>query len=242
MTPGSSYHKHSTKGPLCGCRAGALSGLSATGEGEGTSLDTTTKTARWEDSAWRKEWHRARRKGRMYHRVRSGMKLGGNLKLITLTTSLVAARNGLSIQASFRSLMMRMRRRRLVSGYVKVIEYTRAGLPHIHAVIRGPYISQSWLSQAWGEIHRSPIVDVRGVRGLGGAASYLAKYMGKDDRARYSWSWDWVWKGFVGSWKALLVYGFRHDAPMVDIIRLWESILETYARNLARDGPDGIRV
>ena len=169
-----------------------------------------------------------RRKGRMYHRAMSGLRLGGKFRFITLTTSLASAEQGLDIQRSFRALVMRLRRRKLCSGYVKVKEYTRAGLPHLHVILRGPYLPQWWLSQVWGEIHMSPVVDVRAVRGKAGAASYLAKYMGKSLEARYSWSWDWVWKGFVGDWKWLLRTGFEMGNSMLDIVSMWELLLDRY--------------
>jgi len=95
-------------------------------------------------------------------------------------------------------------------------------------VLRGPWLSQSWLSEVWTEIHHSPIVDVRRVRAKDGAASYLAKYMGKSLEARYSWSHDWVWVGFVKSWRDLCCDGFEAGATMLDIIAVWEAILDAY--------------
>lgn len=202
------------------------------------SLDTTTITAR-EPEVRSEEylaWLRRRRRNRLYQRAMSGMRVGGNLKFITLTTSLEAVAAGKDIRASWRALLQRLRRRNLCSGYVKVMEYTKAGLPHMHLVVRGPWISQSWLSQVWAEIHLSPIVDVRRVQRKDGAASYLAKYMGKSLDARYSWSWDWVWRGFVGDWRNLLSDGFSAGAGLVDIISVWEVMLSSYGAGLRSKG------
>lgn len=199
-------------------------------------LDTTTKTARSPYAAWREEWLLKKRRGRCYQRVMSGLRLGGALRLMTLTTSVEAEAAELDIGKSFRALMMRLRRRNLCSGYVKVKEYTLAGRPHLHVVVRGGYLPQWWLSQVWSEIHLSPIVDVRAIRQRAGLAGYLAKYMGKSSDARYSWSWDWVWKGFVKDWKALLRDGFEMGASMLDIVAMWELVLDRYAsRRLAPD-------
>jgi len=171
-----------------------------------------------------------RRRGRGFHRIMSGLRLGGELKFITLTTSEESWAAGKRIQTSFRALVMRLRRRGWCSGYVRVIEYTKAGLPHYHVIMRGPYIPQSYLSQMWGEIHLSPIVDVRAVRGKVGAASYLAKYLGKDRASRYSWSWDWVWRGFARDWRNLVAEMLAHQVFMFDIISMWEGILDAYVK------------
>lgn len=169
-----------------------------------------------------------RRRGRGFHRVMSGLRLGGSLRLITLTTSEESWKAGKRIQESFRALVMRLRRRGWCLGYVRVVEFTQAGLPHYHVIMRGRYIPQSYLSRIWAQIHLSPIVDVRGVRRKGSMASYLSKYLGKDPLARYSWSWDWVWKGFVRNWHDLIVDGLAGGLRMVDIIDEWERILDAY--------------
>jgi len=202
------------------------------------SLDTTTKTAR--EPKLRSEvylaWLRRKRRNRLYQRAMSGLRMGGNLKFVTLTSSPESAANGLDIRSSWRVLLQRLRRRNLCSGYVKVMEFTKAGLPHFHLIIRGPWLSQSWLSRQWDQIHQSPIVDVRRVQRKDGAASYLAKYLGKSLDARYSWSWDWVWRGFVKDWRRLLTEGFEHGASLVDIISVWELILERYGAGLRSKG------
>jgi len=169
-----------------------------------------------------------RRRNRCFQRVMSGLRIGGQLKFVTLTTSPEAWQAGKSIQASFRALIMRLRRRSLCFGYVRVVEFTRAGLPHYHVILRGPFIPQTWLSTVWKDIHLSPIVDVRGVRLKGGVAGYLAKYLGKDTRARYSWSWDWVWRGFAKSWRELVAEGLAGGASILDIVEVWGVILDGY--------------
>jgi len=203
------------------------------------SLDGTTKTLR---EHWRREWLRKRRQSRFYQRVRSGLHLGGLMKFVTLTTSTESWAAGKDIQRSFRALVMRLRRRGWCSGYVKVTEFTEAGLPHLHVLIRGPYIPQSWLSEAWSEIHSSPVVDIRLVRGQHAAAGYLAKYLGKRMESRYSWSWDWVWRGFAREWSVLVREGYRRSVSMVDIIRVWETILFRYKLNPWPVGRSPIRV
>jgi len=170
-----------------------------------------------------------RRRGRVYHRVMSGTRLPGQWQMWTLTTSEEAWSVGKDIQASFRALVMRLRRRGLCSGYLRVVEYTKRGRPHLHLLLRGTPIPHWWLSEAWAELHLSPVVWFSKLRQGAGAGAYLGKYLGKDPRARYSWSWDWVWKGFAGDWKHLTSYCYQVGVPWLDIIALWNKILHIFA-------------
>jgi len=64
--------------------------------------------------------------------------------------------------------------------FLAVFEATKRGWPHLHIVVRAKWISQRWLSEQMGELHGSPIVDVRRVQGLRKVAHYIAKYIGKN--------------------------------------------------------------
>lgn len=177
-----------------------------------------------------------RRKGRSYQRAMSGLKVHPRWQMWTLTTSRESVDLGIDIRASFRALVMRMRRRSLINGYFKVIEYTKQGWPHIHVLIAGPPIPHWWMSETWAAIHHSPNVWYSKERSALGAAGYLAKYMGKDPRARYSWAWDWVWKGFAKDWRNLVADGFRQGETMIDIIGMWDAILDRFGLSALRDG------
>lgn len=138
---------------------------------------------------------------RCYHRVMSGLEKGGSLRFLTLTS---APGSPVDIQRSWRALYMRMQRRGLIHGYIKVNELTVAGRLHLHVLFRGKYIAQRLLSSWWSEIHGAPVVDIRSwrpFRGKKAIASYMAKYMSKENAGRYSWSWGWVWRGFARDWR-----------------------------------------
>lgn len=167
----------------------------------------------------------------------SGLKMPGTYRLVTLTTSTEAWSAGKDIQQSYRALLGRLRRRGLCSGYVKVAEFTKAGLPHLHIIFRGKFIPWVWLSEVWREIHLSPVVHVTAIRGRGGMARYLAKYLSKDPIARLACSWDWVWKGFRGDWKKIVKWSSWANYELVEILRRWEMMLVLYGRRPARDGP-----
>lgn len=63
--------------------------------------------------------------------------------------------------------------------YFCVWEKTSAGWPHVHVLLRGPYIPQRLLARHWSQLARSPVVDIRAVRQDGDAARYLSKYLTK---------------------------------------------------------------
>lgn len=80
--------------------------------------------------------------------------------------------------------------------YFSVWEATRAGWPHLHILARTDYIEQAWLSATWADLTGAPIVDIRKVERPEDAASYVAKYVGKDPHHfgtnnRYSRSRAW---------------------------------------------------
>jgi DNA-binding HxlR family transcriptional regulator len=63
--------------------------------------------------------------------------------------------------------------------YMRVFEATKAGWPHLHILMRTPWISQQWLSDTWKRLTGAFIVDVRQVKNIEHAAYYVAKYIGK---------------------------------------------------------------
>lgn len=160
-----------------------------------SSLDSVPTSAR----------NNARRKSRCFHRVISGFERGGQLRLLTLTSSPASPPN---IQRSLRMLIMRLRRRGLLKDYLRVIEVTESGLNHVHMIFRGSYIEQREVARLWKAIHAANVVDIRSVKSAYGSkrrvASYLAKYMVKGMHRRYSWSRSWVYPGFVAVWKCAL--------------------------------------
>jgi len=82
---------------------------------------------------------------------------------------------------SWRTIVKRLRRRyphREVE-YFAVCEETKHGEPHLHILLRSPYIAQSFLSDAMAELAHSPIVDIRRIRGVSQAVRYVAKYIQK---------------------------------------------------------------
>jgi len=168
-----------------------------------------------------------KRRGKTYQRAQTGLRRWGQQWQMWTLTSSWAAMESRDIRVSFHALKERLRRAGFLCGYFKVIEYTRRGWPHIHLILAGPPVPFWWMAAAWGEIHLS-FVWFSKMRTHVGAAAYLAKYMGKDPQARYSWGWTWAWKGFAKDWRHLVCDGFDAGVKMVDIIAMWELIIDRF--------------
>lgn len=178
-------------------------------------LDKESTSARWQNLTPEKK-----RFKRMYHRVRTGLERKGSVRLLTLTTADQA--RGRDFQRDFRKLIMRLKRRGLVESYIRCPEKTEAGSRHDHILFRGSYIEQAYLSHLWREIHHSPVVDIRRVRGRHRLACYLANYLAKSPSARYSYSWSWVWKGFAKSWKFLKTMSRWSGQDFKTLLTVWQ--------------------
>jgi hypothetical protein len=131
---------------------------------------------------------------------------------MTLTSSPESL--GRNLNADFRALKMRVYRKfHFKMKYWKI--RTNEGNGVLHIVFRGKFIPQRWLSEAWAEIHRSPIVDIRSLyetaKGLKGICFYLiGNYLAKQSFERMSWGYSWVWCRFVKTWKHIIaIYGFK---------------------------------
>ena len=123
-------------------------------------------------------------------------------RLITLTSS---SKSGETVEERAAALANAWRvtvrkARRLWPGqpieYLAVFERTQRGEPHLHILVRGPFIPQGWLSGQMRERIGAPIVDIRLIREPEKAASYVAKYIGKDPTRFGSCKRYWATPGF----------------------------------------------
>jgi len=80
--------------------------------------------------------------------------------------------------------------------YFAVVEQTKRGYPHFHIAIRGSFMPQRWLSDAWADLVGAPVVDIRAPRSREGLASYLAKYLAKDPQKLGSGKRYWCSQGY----------------------------------------------
>lgn len=151
-------------------------------------LDTMSVTAR-------------KRRKRAFQRIITGLQKDGMVRFLTLTSSTESPDD---IQRSFRCLMMRLKRKRLVADYVKVVQLTKDGKKHLHILFRGSYIEQQFVAVLWKKIHNASVVDIRLIRGnRQRVAGYVARYCARETAGRMSYSWGWVWRGFCRDWEDL---------------------------------------
>lgn len=91
--------------------------------------------------------------------------------------------------------------------YYAVFEATKRGEPHLHILIRGPWIDQKWLSEQMNELIGAPIVDVRKVQNRKHLSWYLSKYVGKDLHKFGSCKRYWRTKNYVKK------ENLKHESP-----------------------------
>jgi len=64
-------------------------------------------------------------------------------------------------------------------AYLAVVEETKQGEPHLHILLRSPYLPQWWLSAAMAELIQAPVVDIRRIYNRKQVIRYIAKYIAK---------------------------------------------------------------
>lgn len=63
--------------------------------------------------------------------------------------------------------------------FIAIFERTKRGEPHLHILLRAPFISQRWISSWMKKEEQSPICDIRRVGKAGQIVGYIAKYVTK---------------------------------------------------------------
>lgn len=64
--------------------------------------------------------------------------------------------------------------------FIAVFEETEAGWPHLHILMRCPFVSQRWISDYMDRRMGSPIVHIEKIKSRKRCAAYVAKYLGKN--------------------------------------------------------------
>lgn len=167
-------------------------------------------------------------------------------RFITLTirpdTNSTTAQRAANLARAWRVCLARWRR--LNPGkrheYLAVFEATKRGEPHLHILVRGPFIAQRWLSAQMSQLINSPIVDIRRVNNPTKAAAYIAKYVGKAPHRFGTCKRYWHTKLWAPAdpQPASTDTGWRIEQRSLDQIaqewRHWRAIVEP-------DGQGGIR-
>lgn len=64
-------------------------------------------------------------------------------------------------------------------NYFAVVEETKRGEPHLHILLRSPYIPHQFISDCMAELIQAPIIDIRKIKTIRDAVTYVAKYIAK---------------------------------------------------------------
>ena len=169
-------------------------------------------------------WSKKRR--RFFQRAMSGIGMafanGEEVRFLTLTSS---PRSPEDIRRSWRTMVKRIRRKIGRFDYIAVKEFTKAGRPHIHALYRGKYLPQRWISDTWQKIHKANIVYIEKVYGdRRRVSNYLGKYLSKELSSKYWASWNWIFRGSVGVWNQVLKIHVKNG--LQNAVRVWTDFLQ----------------
>ncbi len=96
-------------------------------------------------------------------------------------------------------LMIKRARRKFKKSpieYMAVFEETKRGEPHLHMLMRAPFVPQKWISETMDELISAPIVDIRQVKSARSVAKYVAKYVAKGPKAFAQLKRYWATKGY----------------------------------------------
>jgi len=87
-----------------------------------------------------------------------------------------------SLAWAWRTVVKRLRRehRGKTLEYLAVVESTKRGEPHLHILLRSPFLPHQQISDYMGELINAPVVDIRTARGKGQVIAYVLKYIAKD--------------------------------------------------------------
>lgn len=82
-------------------------------------------------------------------------------------------------------------------AYLGIWEKTQKGMPHLHILLRAPWVDQREISQFMNDEIQAPIVDIRTVKTPRDVASYVTKYIAKGPakfagRTRFARSRNWL--------------------------------------------------
>lgn len=146
---------------------------------------------------------------------------GNPTTFLTLTSKVIEGKDpalaARELVHAWRMIVQRGRREKLFDKlpYLAVFEETKQGWPHLHILLRAPFISQRWLSARMEQYAGSPIVDIRKVDSAKHAAWYIAKYVSKA---------AWRWEGCKRYWST-------RDWRQVE--KLWATVADPLRRSWA---------
>jgi len=138
--------------------------------------------------------------------------------------------------------------------YLAIVEETKAHEPHLHILLRSPFIPQRYISDCMATLIDAPIVDIRRIRHSRQIIQYVAKYVTKAPARIGTCKRYWTSQGYELDKEQPQVLdpsvgpGWTIDKrPVIDIITEWvfdsyqtlhlrgDVLVATYCPNAYRD-------
>lgn len=107
-------------------------------------------------------------------------------KFLTLTSKrregVTPVQAAAQLAKAWRLLRLRLMRRYDLKTlpFLAVFQATKLGWPHLHILLRGPWLDQTYISATMRELTDSPIVDIRAVDNEGRVAIYVSRYVTRE--------------------------------------------------------------
>jgi len=131
--------------------------------------------------SWRCDICNPRRRSQLMAKAASGEPS----RFLTLTVSPDTGANPyerlMALSGAWNVLVKRLRRMfpDKEVEYLAIVEETKAGEPHLHILLRSPFVPQRLISDAMKELINAPIVDIRKIKNMREVIRYVAKYIAK---------------------------------------------------------------
>jgi len=116
--------------------------------------------------------------------------------------------------------------------FMAVVEAQKSGEPHLHILMRSPYIEQKWISAFMAKAIGAPICWIEEVGDKKKLANYVAKYCGKDPHRFGTCKRYWCSKGWNLEPRSL-----QDQEPLIiEVKSIVETDLQSWAESQIKMG------
>lgn len=124
-------------------------------------------------------------------------------------------------------------------AFLCVFERTKKGWPHLHIVLRTPYIEQQWFKKRMQEALDSPVVDIRKIGDIRKAANYVAKYVAKSTAHFQGVKRYWRSLNYFNKPDAKEQKRWDHETPWQRYNTQYHILLSNFAKMRANISQEG---
>lgn len=114
-------------------------------------------------------------------------------------------------------------------AYMAFNEKTKRGEPHLHILLRAPFVPQDWIAEAMREMTGSPICWIEAIANTRAAIKYVTKYVSKEPAQFGTGKRYWISRNWLSDGDA-----YERDCPLrtreVQLVReRWSDVLNERA-------------